>query len=209
MADGHHPAALADGPHEEQLDKYRPPDEDSSFDCTETQELPHMYSPHPVVSDNWDLLHHDLGHWVSELPASPGKQELLPPPTRPQPSGITIAGSEGLVIADNVENGVSEASSKPPPDAAVARRCFTASQLPKGLPTKPIPASHPSGGRGSDIAQPPTREPLTDGQEASEGETLPFGHRPSPHGNPKRSRFNEAENSDAEHERCRRRREVE
>ena len=191
------------------MDKYGPPDEDSSFDYTETQELPHMYSPLPVVSDNWDLLHHDLSHWVSELPASPGKQELLPPPTRPQPRGIALAGSEGLVIADDVENGVSEASPKPPPDAVVARQRFTASQLPKGPPT---PASHPPGGGGPDEVQPPFREPLANEREASEGETLPSSHWTSPQGNPKTSRkrpLHEVENSDAEDERCKRMREAE
>ncbi|KAK0718953.1 hypothetical protein B0T21DRAFT_386606 [Apiosordaria backusii] len=75
---------------EGQLGEHRPRRERSRspFTSTETQEMPHMHSPYPTVSDDWDLLHHDMGPSVTELPASPGQRQL-PPPTSP-PCG-TIA----------------------------------------------------------------------------------------------------------------------
>jgi hypothetical protein len=43
---------------DKQLGERRPRCESSPFTYTGTQEMPHMYSPYPTASDNWDLLHH-------------------------------------------------------------------------------------------------------------------------------------------------------
>jgi hypothetical protein len=76
------------------------------FTFTETQEMPYMYSPYPTVSDNWDLLHYNMGRPVTELPASPGQQQL--PPTLP-PCG-TVALVEYMENTDGVGYAAAEGS---------------------------------------------------------------------------------------------------
>ncbi|KAH8744813.1 hypothetical protein F5883DRAFT_20078 [Diaporthe sp. PMI_573] len=98
---------------EGQLGERRPRRERSPSPCTftETQEMPHMYSPYPIVPDNGDLLHHDMGPSVTELPASPGQRQL-PPPTSATCS--TAARVEDIETTDGVGYSALEWSRKAP-----------------------------------------------------------------------------------------------
>jgi hypothetical protein len=96
---------------DEQVGERRPQRESSPFTYTGTQEQPHMYSPHPVISDTWDLMDHGLDHWVSEEPASPGRRQL--PPPSPLHTSSTTAQIEDGMTSDGVELSAREVSPNP------------------------------------------------------------------------------------------------
>lgn len=186
----------AGGSPEEQLEKHSPPEEDSSFDFAGTQELPHMYSPHPVVSDDWDLLDQDRGHWVTELPTSPRKQQL-PPPTQAQTSDAAI-DAEGYTITDAA-------------DLVVPLQYSATSQSTKGSTTQLTPPLGPLSGEGGDTAKQPFKQTSAAVRKESEGDTI-YSSRSRLEGSSKAGRkspFHEHEGSDVEDERCQRRRKAE
>ncbi|KAL2258597.1 hypothetical protein VTK26DRAFT_8046 [Humicola hyalothermophila] len=138
---------------EEQLGERRPRRERSSspFSSTETQDMPHRYSPYPTVSDNWDLLHHNKGPSVTELPASP-RQRHLPPTTSP-PHGASArvediettngAGYSALKWSGNA----STASSEMEPAVKAPRESLTMSGPVNGSPTDPALPPSPGDAR--------------------------------------------------------------
>ncbi|AEO57171.1 hypothetical protein MYCTH_2303014 [Thermothelomyces thermophilus ATCC 42464] len=161
---------------ERQLGERRPRRERSPSPCTftETQEMPHMYSPYPIVSDNWDLLHHDMGPSVTELPASP-EQRQLPPPTL-APCG-TAARVEDIETTDGVGYSALEWSRKPPkassemePAVRAPRESPTMSQsvTVNSSPTDPALPPSPSDARPSLTASQTT--PTTPPDPPSDGE---------------------------------------
>ncbi|KAK3311688.1 uncharacterized protein B0T15DRAFT_499619 [Chaetomium strumarium] len=71
-------------------------------------EMPHLYSPYPTVSDDWDL----LDHGVTEESASPGRPQL--PPPSPQPTCGTTARIKDGKTSNGVAQGAPEVSPKSP-----------------------------------------------------------------------------------------------
>jgi len=88
----------------------RPQRESSPFTYTETQRS--FYSPHPQVSDTWDLMDHGLDHWVTEEPAAPGRRQL--PPPSPHHTSSTRAQIEDSKTSDSVEHSAREGSPNTP-----------------------------------------------------------------------------------------------
>lgn len=123
-----------------------------------------MYSPHPIVSDDWDFLHHNLGHWVTELPASPGKQQL-PPPTQSQTSDTTT-DAKGCIITYAA-------------DVVVPLQCPATSQSTTGLPTQLTPPPGPLSSEGGDTAKQPFKQTSAAERKEIEGDTG-YSSRSSP-----------------------------
>ncbi|KAK3384694.1 hypothetical protein B0T24DRAFT_674433 [Lasiosphaeria ovina] len=225
----------ASGSQEGQLDEYRPPDEDSYFDFTGTQDGP--YSPYPIVSDTWDLADHGIDRWVTELPASPGKRQL-PPPTSLRTCGMA-ARVEGGEVTDGVRHGAPDESRKSPTtltetesaaDVMVPLQSPAILQSAKGSPTDLTPLSAsvdadasptlvmpqttpktPSNPlSGEDMAQQLFKQKLATERGAIEGETgYPSRGSLLESSKARRKRpLDELENSDAEDEGCKRRLEV-
>ncbi|KAK4196469.1 hypothetical protein QBC40DRAFT_209361 [Triangularia verruculosa] len=165
----------------------------SPFTSTETQEMPHMHSPYPTVSDNWDLLHQDMGPSVTELPASPGQRQL-PPPTSPPCS--TMA-RESPTMSQSVNGSPTDLVL--PPSPSDTRPSLTASHT-----TPTTPPDPPSDG-GVDIPQSLLFTQSLSPQREGGQEPGANASRGSPRGKPKprsKRQLHELEGSDLENAAC-------
>ncbi|KAK3904322.1 hypothetical protein C8A05DRAFT_13804, partial [Staphylotrichum tortipilum] len=185
----------------------------SPFTFTETQEMPHMCSPYPTISDNWDRLHHGAGPSVTELPGSP-EPWRLPPPT--SSLGGPAARSDGVGCSSAAKSSRKSraASSGMEPAVTVPRESPVMSQSVNDFPTEPPLPPSPTDSRPSLAASqttpttppdPPSdeepgplrqvegsQEPITD---ACQGTNHPGGD-PKPRG---KRRLSEPEDWDLEH----------